>query len=138
MKNLKLANKQNENTPNSQMKSRQKAKRCFKSILFDAKLNLERILSSNYRWTFEEEIKNFRSGFVKRSKMVWENNFSKSPYFLIMTSFFIEGICNIFPFRFFHNLLLFAIINNIDTLIYFYLSFRIYFLWNIWKIKRSN
>ena len=34
------------------MKIRQKAKRCFKSILFDAKLSHETILSSNYRWTF--------------------------------------------------------------------------------------
>lgn len=49
MKNLKIDKKQNENTPKSQMKSRQKAKRCFKSILFDAKLDHERILSSNYR-----------------------------------------------------------------------------------------
>ena len=49
MKNLKIAKKQNENTLNSQMKNRQKAKRCFKSILFDAKLSYETILSSNHR-----------------------------------------------------------------------------------------
>ena len=53
----KTAKKQNEKPPKSQMKSRQKAKRCFKSILFDAKLNHERILSSNYRCTIEEEFK---------------------------------------------------------------------------------
>lgn len=35
----KYANRPNEKPPKSKMKTRQKAKRCFKFILFDAKLS---------------------------------------------------------------------------------------------------